>query len=281
MAITQIKGSNIEDGTVLAADIIDDSITNAKIKSDAAIAMTKLAVDPTDASNISSGTLPAGRYTDTVYTHPTTAGNKHIPTAGATDQVLTYSSSGTAAWADPAGSDPSLDAGASPANWMLGSAAYQDADDVAGKKVTGEVVNVWTQYTWQGIQTSSTSFVDVPNTSLTVTPTPGNILIMLFTFSLRKIGSNNADIYHPFIGLKVDSTIVGNTTYGLGITMMAVNCHWLRSNVSYRHVATSSSHTIMGIVKADNATRGIGICREHNSNQAYANGQITVTEVKV
>ena len=102
MAITQIKGSNIEDGTVLAADIKDDSITNAKIKSDAAIAMTKLAVDPTDASNISSGTLPAGRYTDTVYTHPTTAGNKHIPTAGATDQVLTYSSSGTAAWADPA-----------------------------------------------------------------------------------------------------------------------------------------------------------------------------------
>ena len=55
-----------------------------------------------NASNITSGTLPAGRYTDTVYTHPTTAGNKHIPTAGATDQVLTYSSSGTASWADPA-----------------------------------------------------------------------------------------------------------------------------------------------------------------------------------
>ena len=43
MAITQIKGSNIEDGTVLAADIKDDSITNAKIKSDAAIAASKLA----------------------------------------------------------------------------------------------------------------------------------------------------------------------------------------------------------------------------------------------
>jgi hypothetical protein len=49
-----------------------------------------------------TGTIHADRYTDTVYTHPTTAGNKHIPTAGATDQVLTYSSSGTAAWADPA-----------------------------------------------------------------------------------------------------------------------------------------------------------------------------------
>jgi hypothetical protein len=49
-----------------------------------------------------TGTIHADRYTDTVYTHPTTAGNKHIPTAGATDQVLTYSSSGTAQWAAPA-----------------------------------------------------------------------------------------------------------------------------------------------------------------------------------
>ena len=37
------------------------------------------------------------------YVHPTGAGNKHIPTGGATDQILTYSSSGTAVWADPAG----------------------------------------------------------------------------------------------------------------------------------------------------------------------------------
>jgi hypothetical protein len=53
----------------------------------------------------SSGDLPTSTYTntDTVYTHPTTAGNKHIPTSGAADQVLTYSSSGTATWADAAG----------------------------------------------------------------------------------------------------------------------------------------------------------------------------------
>ena len=34
----------------------------------------------------------------TVYTHPTTAGNKHIPSGGSSGQVLVYSSSGTAAW---------------------------------------------------------------------------------------------------------------------------------------------------------------------------------------
>jgi len=42
--------------------------------------------------------IHAGNYTDTVYTHPTSAGNKHIPSGGAAGQVLKYSSSGTAVW---------------------------------------------------------------------------------------------------------------------------------------------------------------------------------------
>ena len=36
--------------------------------------------------------------TDTVYVHPTTAGNKHIPAGGAAGQILRYSSDGTAVW---------------------------------------------------------------------------------------------------------------------------------------------------------------------------------------
>lgn len=39
------------------------------------------------------------KFTDTVYTHPTTAGNKHIPSGGASGQFLKYSAAGTAAWA--------------------------------------------------------------------------------------------------------------------------------------------------------------------------------------
>lgn len=45
----------------------------------------------------STGTLTTQ---DTVYTHPTTAGNKHIPSGGSSGQILKYSSSGTAVWAD-------------------------------------------------------------------------------------------------------------------------------------------------------------------------------------
>jgi hypothetical protein len=52
----------------------------------------------------SSTTYLSGANTwTTPYTHPTTAGNKHIPTGGATDQYLKYDSSGTAVWADVSG----------------------------------------------------------------------------------------------------------------------------------------------------------------------------------
>ena len=47
-----------------------------------------------------NGTISATN-TDTVYVHPTSAGNKHIPTGGAAGQFLKYSSSGTATWATP------------------------------------------------------------------------------------------------------------------------------------------------------------------------------------
>lgn len=44
--------------------------------------------------------VPAGaKFTDTVYAHPTTAGNKHIPAGGASGQFLKWSADGTAIWA--------------------------------------------------------------------------------------------------------------------------------------------------------------------------------------
>ena len=44
--------------------------------------------------------VPAdAKFTDTVYSHPTTAGNKHIPSGGSTGQLLKYGgTSGTAVW---------------------------------------------------------------------------------------------------------------------------------------------------------------------------------------
>ena len=47
-----------------------------------------------------STNIHSGNYTDTVYTHPTTAGNKHIPAGGSAGQILRYSSAGTAVWGE-------------------------------------------------------------------------------------------------------------------------------------------------------------------------------------
>ena len=41
--------------------ITDDTILNADIKSSAAIALSKLATDPSNASNLASGTVPTAR----------------------------------------------------------------------------------------------------------------------------------------------------------------------------------------------------------------------------
>ena len=40
------------------------------------------------------------KNTDTVYTHPTTSGSKHIPAGGASGQILKWSADGTAQWGD-------------------------------------------------------------------------------------------------------------------------------------------------------------------------------------
>jgi len=45
-------------------------------------------------SNVPSG----AKFTDTVYSHPTTSGNKHIPSGGSSGQILRWSSDGTAVW---------------------------------------------------------------------------------------------------------------------------------------------------------------------------------------
>lgn len=76
---------------------------------------------PYDATTASAGTSNGKvkiNGTDvTVYTHPTTEGNKHIPSGGATGKVLAYGgSSGTASWGDV----PSHDQASNTINAMTG-----------------------------------------------------------------------------------------------------------------------------------------------------------------
>ena len=63
-------------------------------------------ITATDAGiTITSTSVSDGTNTFNKYTHPTTAGNKHIPSGGSSNQYLKYSSSGTATWATISTSD--------------------------------------------------------------------------------------------------------------------------------------------------------------------------------
>ena len=90
------SATNIGSGTLPAARIADDSIVEAKLDIHADPAGTNKFLGYT--SNGMEWAVPPDN--DTVYTHPTSAGNKHVPAGGSADQYLKYSSAGTAVWAD-------------------------------------------------------------------------------------------------------------------------------------------------------------------------------------
>ena len=87
----------------------DDLITQEKLntvledyakESDIPIA---LPANGGDANTVNGHTVESdvpvdAKFTDTVYTHPTTSGNKHIPSGGSNGQILGWDSSGTASW---------------------------------------------------------------------------------------------------------------------------------------------------------------------------------------
>ena len=78
------------------------NFTSINLAGDSGVSQT---IENTNTITIAGGTAlsTVAGSTDTVtINHDTSAGNKHIPAGGSTDQVLTYSSSGTATWEDPA-----------------------------------------------------------------------------------------------------------------------------------------------------------------------------------
>ena len=80
-------------------DTIDTEIKGAKDKADQAFQ----SASNRDANTVNGHTVESNvpvnaKFTDTVYTHPTASGNKHVPTGGSSGQILRWSADGTAVW---------------------------------------------------------------------------------------------------------------------------------------------------------------------------------------
>jgi hypothetical protein len=110
---TQIATTSYVRGEIVAAG--GGTMSSFNVQSNGG---TQVAVSDAEELNFISGTNTTATVTnqtnptvridavDTVYTHPVTAGNKHIPSGGSARQVLTYSAPGTAVWSSSSGSLP-------------------------------------------------------------------------------------------------------------------------------------------------------------------------------
>ena len=95
---------SIDTGHLSGATVIDDLDINITTDTNGHVTDANATVGT---RNLTLGDLGyTGATNANNYSHPTGAGNNHIPSGGATDQILKYSSSGTAVWADASGGDP-------------------------------------------------------------------------------------------------------------------------------------------------------------------------------
>ena len=69
------------------------------------------------------------KFTDTVYTHPTTSGNKHIPAGGSSGQILRWSADGTAAWGND--NNTTYSPATTSANGLMSSSDKAKLDGIA------------------------------------------------------------------------------------------------------------------------------------------------------
>ena len=107
-----------------------------------------------------NATVPSNaKFTDTVYTHPTTSGNKHIPSGGSAGQILRWSADGTAVW----GTD--------------NNTTYNDATTSAHGLMTAAMVTklngIATNANNYSLPTASSSTLGGVKTTSTVTDTSG------------------------------------------------------------------------------------------------------------
>ena len=96
--LTNMTSTEANTGTSTTARSISAKVIHDKISSSISTGSNNGAIS-VNGTDVSVKGLKSGAY-EVAYTHPTTAGNKHIPSGGSTGQILRYSSSGTAVWSD-------------------------------------------------------------------------------------------------------------------------------------------------------------------------------------
>ena len=188
-------------------------------------------LENTDTSKIctqfTTGTAPATTSGLTVtnaltsnfnkYTHPTTSGNKHIPSGGSSGQILRWSADGTAAW----GADNNTTYGV----------VSTTADGLAPKRDGSTTKFLRADGTWAVPPDTNTVYTHPSHTAVTGVPTANATPGFGGTFSVNQITNNN--LGHVTGNTSRTITIPSTLSNGTGTAGLIKTTSTVTSNSGY------------------------------------------------
>lgn len=133
--------------------------------------------------------VPAdAKFTDTVYSHPTNSGNKHIPSGGSSGQILRWSADGTAVWG--ADNNTTYSAASQSTNGLMSAADKKKLDGIAtGANNYTYTLPTASSTTLGGVKTGS----NITNSNGTISLTKANVTSALgYTPPTTNTTYNNA-----------------------------------------------------------------------------------------
>ncbi len=143
---------------------------------------------------------------DTVYTHPTTSGNKHIPSGGSSGQILRWSADGTAAWGSDSDTTYSAGTGISLSGTMFSNSGVRgvstgSANGTISVNTNGTSADVAVKGLGSAAYTASTAYAAASHTH-DYLPLSGGTL----TGFVSQTGAGAKDV-----GFKVTNTDTGKS----------------------------------------------------------------------
>lgn len=273
--VNQNAFSNVTVGsTTIAADGKADTLT--------LVAGSNVTLTP-DATN-DKITIAA---TDTVYTHPTSAGNKHIPAGGSSGQILRWSAAGTAAWG--ADNNTTYSNATQSAAGLMSAADKTKLDGIAtGANNYTYTLPTASSSTLGGVKTTSTV---TSNSGYTACPIISGVPYYKDTNTTYTLPTATASVLG---GVKIGSNITvssgtislskANVTAALGYTPPTTNTTYSVATTSANGLMSSSDKTkLNGIATGAQVNNVVVSTSTPTASTAEVwinpNGQTTITNV--
>ena len=226
--------------------------------------------------------------TDTVYTHPTSAGNKHIPAGGSSGQILRWSAAGTAAWG--ADNNTTYSNATQSAAGLMSAADKTKLDGIAtGANNYTYTLPTASSSTLGGVKTTSTV---TSNSGYTACPIISGVPYYKDTNTTYTLPTATASVLG---GVKIGSNITvssgtislskANVTAALGYTPPTTNTTYSVATTSANGLMSSSDKTkLNGIATGAQVNNVVVATSAPTASTAQVwinpNGQTTISNLQ-